>query len=132
MVEWSIQHDSLPTSDQLQMCLECVACVLQDSNLWSMIAQDDHTTWVCSLVAGLHQLLASGTTVVSASTSWFLLCLFVLMCFVFSVPTVSVLMCFVFSVPAVSVCVDVLHLLCSYCVCVDVLRLLCSCCVCLC
>ena len=117
MVEWSIQHDSLPTSDQLQMCLECVACVLQDSTLWSMIAQDDHTTWVCSLVAGLHQLLASGTTVVSASTSWFLLCL-------------SVLMCFIFSVPAVSVCVDVLHLLCSYCVCVDVLHLLCSYCVC--
>ncbi|XP_076466851.1 LOW QUALITY PROTEIN: huntingtin-like [Babylonia areolata] len=59
MVHWSIQHDSLPTSEQLQMCLECVACVLQDSALWAIIAQDDHATWVCSLVAGLHQLLAS-------------------------------------------------------------------------
>ena len=41
-------------------------------------------------------------------------------------------MCFIFSVPTVSVCVDVLHLHCSYCVCVDVLRLLCSYCVLMC
>ncbi|KAL8615828.1 hypothetical protein ACOMHN_048536 [Nucella lapillus] len=59
MVHWSIQHDNLPTSEQLQMCLECVACVLQDAALWAIIAQDDHVTWVCSLVAGLHQLLSS-------------------------------------------------------------------------
>jgi hypothetical protein len=60
MIHWSIQHDSLPTSDQLQMCLECVACVLQDAALWSIIALDEHASWVCSLIAGLHQLLASG------------------------------------------------------------------------
>ncbi|KAK7109044.1 hypothetical protein V1264_013160 [Littorina saxatilis] len=59
MVHWSIQHDSLPTSDQLQMCLECVAVVLQDFTLWNLIAQDDHATWACSLIAGLHQLLVS-------------------------------------------------------------------------
>lgn len=59
MIHWSIQRDSLPTSDQLEMCLECVACTLQDYALWSVIAMDEHATWVCALIAGLHQLLAS-------------------------------------------------------------------------
>lgn len=60
MVHWAIQHDSLPTSEQLQTCLECVTCVLQDTSLWSLLAQDDHATWASTLIAGLHQLLSSG------------------------------------------------------------------------
>ncbi|XP_071090376.1 huntingtin-like isoform X1 [Haliotis cracherodii] len=59
MLSWLLQHNQLPTTEQIQTCLECVSLVLQNQVFSSVIGQTDHSTWVCTITSALYQLMSS-------------------------------------------------------------------------
>ncbi|XP_041368406.1 huntingtin-like isoform X2 [Gigantopelta aegis] len=61
ILSYLLHHDQLPTSEQLQTCLECVSLVLQNEQFFNLISQSENYTWVCALIDTIYQLVASLT-----------------------------------------------------------------------
>ncbi|KAK3589444.1 hypothetical protein CHS0354_020780 [Potamilus streckersoni] len=59
LMSWLLNQDQLPTSEQLSTSLQCMNLVLQNPELSYLIGQKEHVTWVCSVTAAVHQILAS-------------------------------------------------------------------------
>ncbi|ESO95031.1 hypothetical protein LOTGIDRAFT_160793 [Lottia gigantea] len=59
MISWQLHHNQMPTSEQLQTCLECVALVLQNKDFTNIIGHSDSSTYVSSITSAVYQLLSS-------------------------------------------------------------------------
>ena len=59
LLHWMLVHDHFPSSEQIQVTLECCSVVLQNPQLEAVIGQKEQTSWVCSFIRAIHQLLAS-------------------------------------------------------------------------
>lgn len=56
---WMFHNDILPTSEQLNTCLMCMAVILQNQQLSAVIGQKDHVSWVASIVSSIYQVFLS-------------------------------------------------------------------------
>ncbi|XP_050396465.2 huntingtin [Patella vulgata] len=59
MLNWQLHHNQLPTSEQIQMCLECVALVLQNKDFTAIIGQSEYSTYVSAITSSVYQLISS-------------------------------------------------------------------------
>lgn len=59
MVNWLVQHSTLPPSNQMQVALEGLGVVLQNPQLANVMGQKDHVSWVCTCVKAVHRLIES-------------------------------------------------------------------------
>ncbi|XP_029645621.1 huntingtin isoform X2 [Octopus sinensis] len=59
MINWLVQHSTLPPSNQIQIALEGLSVVLQNPQLANVVGQKDHISWVCTCVKTVYRLLES-------------------------------------------------------------------------
>ncbi len=59
MLHWRIEQDQLPSSELLSTALQCFSLTLQQTRLSSVFAESSQTTWVCSAIRAVHQLLTA-------------------------------------------------------------------------
>ncbi|RUS73694.1 hypothetical protein EGW08_018541 [Elysia chlorotica] len=59
MVCWCVSRETLPESANLESCLSCIALVLQDPNLNTLLAEQEHASFVCSIIGAIYQLVSS-------------------------------------------------------------------------
>ncbi len=61
MVHWRLEQDQLPGSEVLSTALQCFSLTLQKHKLSAVFAEPSQTTWVCSAIRAVHQILSSRT-----------------------------------------------------------------------
>ncbi|XP_005093645.2 huntingtin [Aplysia californica] len=59
LIHWSLRHELMPESEQIQTCLSCLSLLLQDGKLHSQLGQIENASCVCAIVAALYQVLSS-------------------------------------------------------------------------
>ena len=59
MIHWQFEQDQLPSSEHLSTVLQCFCLTLQKNKLSNVFAAQIQTTWVCSAIRAVYQILSS-------------------------------------------------------------------------